>query len=185
MFALSLLSNNPGFCPVQNSDAGQIKTMVYIHQQGFVVISVPCCQNCFSVMQIENISLWTSLGWTAMNFYRHQCAPEGKTYSLWCKVCQHLSDGLAQNLHRHLWLPEDEYNDSSDPLAFPLEPTWDWYLWFSVKYLNNYLMDCHKIWHKHLWPPQDVLLWLWWSLNTLTLPLSTSIHDLTMNTGTI
>ncbi len=29
--------------------------------------------------------------------------------------------------------------------VFPLAPPWGWYLWFLVKRLSNYWMDCHEI----------------------------------------
>ncbi len=28
-------------------------------------------------------------------------------------------------------------------------------IWTRVKYLNNDWLDCHKIWYRHLWSPED------------------------------
>ena len=34
---------------------------------------------------------------------------------------------------------------TDDLLTLPLVPPWGWHLWFRIKYLDNYWMDCHEI----------------------------------------
>ncbi len=36
-------------------------------------------------------------------------------------------------------------------------------VWFRLKYLNNYWMDCDEIWFRHSSSPQHELYWLCWS----------------------
>lgn len=42
-------------------------------------------------------------------------------------------------------------DDFGAPLTFPLEPPTGWPLWFTVKCLNNYSVDCHEIWAHSGW----------------------------------
>ncbi len=49
-------------------------------------------------------------------------------------------------LHRHLWCLKDE---SYRPWSFPPASPWGWHLWFRVKYLDNFLMDCHEICYRY------------------------------------
>lgn len=40
---------------------------------------------------------------------------------------------------------------------FPSVPPWGWHLCFRVKCLNNYRMDCHELWCRYSFSPEDEL----------------------------
>ncbi len=52
---------------------------------------------------------------------------------------------------------------------YPIMAMWvDPPLWSRQKCLNNYWMDCHEVWCRHSWCPEDESYWLWWSWLFLT-----------------
>lgn len=113
-------------------------------------------------MQIET----TYLGWIAMTFffYRHQWAPKGETYSLWCEVCQHLLDGLAQSFCTDICGSLKMNVVARVTSSFFLRRQHEVDIYSSQWNIKTYLRGCHKSWHTYLWlSPHDELFWLYWS----------------------
>ncbi len=79
--------------------------------------------------------------------------PAGQSIHLFCKISQHL-DGLAQHLVQTFLVSRQCVRTTP---TFPLAPPWGWHLWFWVKCLNSYWMDCHDILYTHSCVLQDEL----------------------------
>jgi len=53
-------------------------------------------------------------------------------------------------------------SDFGDTLTFRLVLPWGWHFSFLRTCLHNYWMDCHRIWCRQLWRPNDESQWLRW-----------------------
>lgn len=91
------------------------------------------------------------------------------TADLHCQVFSILAERLPhwseeKSLKRHTgWIASAQTLYSSDRGDFP-----SWHLWFQAKCLVSHLTDCHYILCRHLFPPQNELWSVWWTLACLS-----------------
>lgn len=70
--------------------------------------------------------------------------------SLSLEISQQLSDGLPSNFTWMFMVARGlSLIHFSDPLTYSLVPSWGGHL-FRIKCLNNWWMNCHKVWFIHL-----------------------------------
>ncbi len=70
--------------------------------------------------------------------------PASQSFHLSCKISSYLIYWIILYIDGFQRMnPTNSY----DGLLFPLSAPWGSHLWFWVKCLNNYWMDCHEIWY--------------------------------------